>query len=83
METLLDTKPEIALGQVAAALRTVRKDSNRAVKEDGEVLGYWQTPEFIEYLLELADECDRVAICGVSEKAKSINGTCGKLSSLK
>ncbi|AWK83543.1 hypothetical protein [Photobacterium damselae] len=79
METLLDIKLDIALRQVAAALRTVRKGSDRAVKEDGEILGYWQTPEFIEYLLELADECDRVAICGVSEKAKSINDTCNKL----
>ncbi|MDF5600783.1 hypothetical protein P3746_20415 [Vibrio parahaemolyticus] len=53
---------EVTLRQVAAALREVRKGSDRAFQEDGEVLGYWQTPEFIEYLLELADECDRVAI---------------------
>ncbi|HGZ6705664.1 TPA: hypothetical protein ACOLYM_004130 [Vibrio parahaemolyticus] len=61
MEKLLNDKPEVALKQVAAALREARKGSDRAVKEDGEILGYWQTPEFIEYLLELADECDRVS----------------------
>lgn len=62
MEKLLNSRPEVALKQVAAALREVRKGSDRAVKEYNEILGYWQTPEFIEYLLELADECERVAI---------------------
>ncbi|HGF5019677.1 hypothetical protein R8O05_21220 [Vibrio sp. 1865] len=67
MEKLLNNKPEVALKQVAAALRETRKGSDRAVKEDGEVLGYWQTPEFIEYLLELADECDRVSVNSLEE----------------
>ncbi len=59
--SLLNDKPDVALMQLAAAIREVRQGSDRAVKEDGEVLGYWQTPEFIEYLLELAGECERVA----------------------
>ncbi|CCO46693.1 hypothetical protein VIBNISOn1_1840076 [Vibrio nigripulchritudo SOn1] len=73
MEKLLNNKPEVALKQVAAALRETRKGSDRAIKEDGEVLGYWQTPEFIEYLLELADECDRVSVNSL-EEGKVENG---------
>lgn len=50
---------QLTLKQVAAAIKELRTD--RPVHEDGELVGYWQTPEFIEYLLELADESDRVA----------------------
>ncbi|EOW9480267.1 hypothetical protein ACOCG1_003338 [Vibrio cholerae] len=48
-----------ALKEVTSALRELRRGDDRAVVSDGEVLGYWQTPEYIEYLLELADKCDR------------------------
>lgn len=45
--------------EVASAIRELRRGSDREVKEDGEVVGYWQTPEFIEYLLEIAARCEQ------------------------
>jgi len=54
-----DTKdPKEALRQIVGYLRTVNMNPDRAFLEDGETLGYWQCTEWLEGLLEIADECD-------------------------
>jgi hypothetical protein len=51
-----------ALSEVAGYLREARRDSARAVKDKtGEVLGYWQTPEWLQGLSEIGRECQRIA----------------------
>lgn len=59
----LDTNdPVEALRQIASYLRCLEMKSGRKVTtEDGtEILGYWQQTEYLQGLLEIADECDRI-----------------------
>lgn len=57
-----------ALSEVAGYLRTVRKGSDRKhyqnIGPEGlgkELVGFWQTEEWIDGLLALADEAERVS----------------------
>lgn len=57
--------PKEALQVIANYLRTVSlKDSRRVVErfsfDHVETLGFWQSTEWLEGLLEIADECDRI-----------------------
>jgi hypothetical protein len=63
--TLETNDPKEALRQIASYLRCVKMTGSRAVKEPYssdhiELLGYWQTEAYLNGLLELADECDRI-----------------------
>lgn len=51
---------EEAFRHVADYLDSARCDRERVVKENGELIGYWQTPEWFDGLKELAKECRRV-----------------------
>lgn len=57
----LPDDPAAALRKIAGYLRTARTDGSRAVRHDGETLGYWQTPEWLDGLSDIAGECERVA----------------------
>lgn len=59
----LDTDdPVEALRQIASYLRCLEmKPGRKVTTEDGtEILGYWQQTEYLQGLLEIADECDRI-----------------------
>ena len=49
-----------ALKQIAGYLRTVDLSSTRSVVINHEFVGYWQCEEWLQGLLEIADECDRI-----------------------
>jgi hypothetical protein len=54
----LSTDDSAALSEIATYICTARVDKARAVREaesPGEVIGFWQTSEWFEGLLELAD----------------------------
>lgn len=62
--TLPDDKPA-ALSFVASYLRETRRDGTRAVWEHGDgrehdLRGYWQTPEYLDGLEDIARECERI-----------------------
>lgn len=59
----LDTEdPVEALRQIASYLRCVDMKSGRKImtEDKSEILGYWQQTEYLQGLLEIADECDRI-----------------------
>jgi hypothetical protein len=56
----LSLDPKIALGEISSYLRTLSTKSDRAVKQDGEIVGFWQTGEWLDGLIEIADECDKI-----------------------
>lgn len=57
----LDTdEPKEALRQIANYLRCMMMTRCRAVVREGEIVGYYQTEEYLKGLLEIADECDRI-----------------------
>ncbi len=61
----LDTdEPKEALRQIAGYLRCVTVNKDRAVIKNGEIVGYFQTEEYLKGLLEIADECDRIIAVG-------------------
>jgi len=51
-----------ALEQISSYLRTVRLGLDRAVKQEGFEVGYWQTIDWLSGLLEIAGECDRLIV---------------------
>lgn len=58
----LSPDPETALWQIAVYLRTVRIEPSRAVfdlQDRNEALGYWQTSDWLDGLLEMADAIDQ------------------------
>lgn len=57
---MLSNDPIIALAEIAAYLNTLRLEG-REVYKDGELLGYWQTSEWLEGLLEIAKKAQTVA----------------------
>lgn len=56
----LSDDPKKALLEIASYLETVEMNRNRKVVENGEVVGYWQTPEWCSGLGEIAGECHRL-----------------------
>ena len=58
----LSDQPQYALSQIAAYLRTMRTDRDRMVRDGGQIVGYWQTPEWFDGLWDIASECDRLAM---------------------
>ncbi len=63
--TLETDEPNEALRQIANYLRCLSMKDYRAVtnsfsSDHVELLGYWQTEEYLQGLLEIADECDRI-----------------------
>lgn len=59
-EIKLGDDPIAALGTIASYLNTVRLDACRRVWEDGELVGVWQTPDWLAGLREIAAECERL-----------------------
>lgn len=57
----LSNDPVYALSQIAGYLRTMRKAPGRRLKFDEINTVYWQTEEWLDGLIEIADECDRIA----------------------
>lgn len=58
----IDTdEPKEALRQIASYLRTVTMHKSRAVlDEEGNIEGYYQLTEWLQGLIEIAGECDRI-----------------------
>lgn len=56
--------PNEALRQIANYLRTVCIQDHRAVKAgpdyDQKIVGYYQLTEWLQGLLEIAEECERI-----------------------
>ncbi|MGR5465352.1 hypothetical protein ACPV5G_20660 [Photobacterium damselae] len=71
MWILPSNDPIKALQQVAAEIRALRKGNDRAVMCSGEIVGYWQTTDYIDFLLEMADECEQVA-SNVANETKEV-----------
>ncbi len=67
---ILSDDPSTALQQIASYLKAARLDSDRQVcdEDEHEVIGYWQTPEYITGLHEIAEECERVSSMTTREK---------------
>lgn len=57
----LSNDPAKALQEIASYIQSVRAGSDRAVIQDGERVGYWQTTDWLQGLAEIAGECERVA----------------------
>lgn len=62
----LPDDPRKALAEIAAYLRTVQRGPDRSVRDpvhyaDG-IIGQWQTPEWLDGLVDIALECDRLAV---------------------
>ena len=57
---LPDNIPE-ALNDIAKYLKWVNMGIFRAVHDtDGDVMGYYQTTKYLQGLLDIADECERL-----------------------
>jgi len=56
----LSNDPKEALKEVASYLRTAKRTNDRRVIQDGEVVGYWQCPDWIDGLHQIAEECERL-----------------------
>lgn len=57
----LPDEPREAFKSLSSYLSSVRTDSDRRVKRDGELVGFWQTPEWCTGLIELATETSRLS----------------------
>lgn len=57
--TLCD-EPKAALKEIAGYLRCVSTKGREIKDGDGELLGYWQTPEYLQGCLDIAAECERI-----------------------
>ncbi|ARN69164.1 hypothetical protein FORC36_4647 (plasmid) [Vibrio vulnificus] len=82
---VLSDDPKKALKEIASYLRSVNTSPDRVVTEtydcecgepqrcdcekESEIVGYWQTPEYLEGLMEMADECERIS-SPASEESK-------------
>lgn len=51
--------PVQALEKLRSYCRSVTTQPDRAIQNEGQVVGYWQTAEWIEGLLALCEESDR------------------------
>ena len=58
----LPDDPKAALDKIAQYLRTMDTGSDRAVRRDGEIIGYWQCPPWFDGLWDIAKECDRIRL---------------------
>ena len=56
----LSDAPQKALKEIAGYLRCVSTREREVKSEDGELLGYYQTPEYLQGCLDIADECERI-----------------------
>lgn len=69
----LSPDPETALWQIAIYLRTARIEPGRAVFDPqdagNEPQGYWQAPEWLDGLLEIADAIDQRATPSSDERS--------------
>lgn len=57
----LSDDPRVALGEIASYLRSVRIERGRAVHENGEIIGYWQTPEWFDGLAQIEAEAENLS----------------------
>nr|BDD48048.1 hypothetical protein 2 [Pseudomonadaceae bacterium] len=59
----LDDNPAVAFREIAGYLRSINMTNERVHidKPFGEVVGYWQSPEYLQGLLDIANECIRHA----------------------
>lgn len=59
----LPDDPLAALGEIKGYLRSLNKTEHRAVRDPvitSDIWGYWQTPEWLDGLLDIANECERI-----------------------
>ena len=56
----LPTDPKSALENIRGYIRTLSTSGDRAVKQDGEIVGYWQCTEWLEGLKQIALAIDRI-----------------------
>lgn len=57
---ILESDPIKALKEISGYLRCVSTSGREVKSAEGELESYWQTPEFLQGLLDIADECDRI-----------------------
>jgi len=58
--TLCDN-PIDAMQEIASYLRCVNcQPQRKALDRYGDLAGFWQTPEYLDGCLEIADECERI-----------------------
>ena len=56
----LENDPIKALKEIAGYLRCLSTRGREHRSPDGELEGYWQTPEFLQGCLDIANECERI-----------------------
>ena len=58
----LENEPLAALHEIKGYLRSLSKTHGRKVIDQttGEIDGYWQTAEWLDGLLDIANECERI-----------------------
>ncbi|MFK5914038.1 MAG: hypothetical protein QM484_06660 [Woeseiaceae bacterium] len=59
---ILENDPLSALHEISNYLRSLSMSNDRKVIDKGtdEIDGYWQSTEWLEGLLDIANECDRI-----------------------
>lgn len=58
----LSDDPKKSLLEIRSYLSTVKRTPDRKTIQDGEAVGYWQCPDWIDGLHQIADECERIAL---------------------
>lgn len=58
---VLPDEPDESMREAASYLRCVSTHGREVRDSEGNLLGYWQTPEYLQGCLDVADELDRVA----------------------
>ena len=58
----LESESLAALHEISSYLRSLSMSNDRKVieEETSEIDGYWQTTEWLEGLIDIANECDRI-----------------------
>lgn len=56
----LPDDPKASLEQISQYLRTLSTHPARAIRQDEEVIGFWQCSDWLDGLHDIADECDRL-----------------------
>jgi hypothetical protein len=56
----LESDPIKALKEITGYLRCVSTRGREVNTLEGELEGYWQTPEFLQGCLDIANECERI-----------------------
>lgn len=56
----LESDPFKALKEITGYLRCISTEGREVNTPDGELKGYWQTPEYLQGCLNIANECERI-----------------------